>query len=146
LLKQRHGGQAMFALCSGTVLAGWLLCVLAEQATAHLGKAAEHSSSDSTTSSSSGCGTAGKEQQGEPVGSTWWLHVLLQNVQNRIMPAGFGADGSDAAAAGLSSPASGRARSRQQKYAELASKDSGPDLQRHLEGCVVNHQHATAAF
>jgi predicted lipid-binding transport protein (Tim44 family) len=149
LLKQRHGGQAMFALCSGIVLAGWLLCVLAEQATAHFGNVREQSSNDDTTGSSEGSSgsTASKlcseqpwrqGQQAAPAQAAGWLRMLLGMVRNSIK----GSGGNEAGPAGLSSSASSRVLSRQQKYAELASKDSGPDLQRHLDGCFQHHQHA----
>jgi hypothetical protein len=148
LLKQRHGGQAMFALCSGIVLAGWLLCVLAEQATAHFGNAADRSSNDDTVGSSGSSSIASKlcsEQQprrqgrqGSPAQAAGWLRALLDMARNRI-----NGSGNEACLAGSSSSASSRVQLRQQKYAELASKDSGPDLQRQLEGCCEDHQHGS---
>jgi hypothetical protein len=133
LLKQQHGGQAMFALCSGIVLAGWLLCVLAEQATAHFGNAGEQCSNDTAGRSGDSSSTASKlcvEQPGTRVAGK--LRLLLDMARSRI----YGSSGNEAGLARVSSSGCrpSRGLTRQQKYAELASKDSGPDLQRHLEG------------
>ncbi|KAF6258417.1 hypothetical protein COO60DRAFT_1128185 [Scenedesmus sp. NREL 46B-D3] len=137
LLKQRHGGQAMFALCSGIVLAGWLLCVVAEQATLHLGKAGAHCSSGSHGSILDSLQQPWRQlQQGAPAAAAGRLRALLRKLRGRFMSDSVGVTGSDTT--GWSLPASIKERLRQQKYAELASKDSGPDLQRYWQGCGVD--------
>jgi hypothetical protein len=125
LLKQRHGGQAMFALCSCIVLAGWLLCVLAEQAITQFGTEASDSSKSSSSSSRS-------------PSRHWWLRrqvcALLCKLRGLFMTSSSRSDGSSGV---LTAAGSSRAQWRQQKYAELASKDSGPDLQQHLQGILM---------
>jgi hypothetical protein len=126
LLKQRHGGQAMFALCSCIVLAGWLLCVVAEQATAQFSKAGQQDVISSSNDRSSSR-------------RSWWqqigrsVHVLVCKLRWMHVPSS-----SSEVGGGVLAATAARAQLRQQKYAELASKDSGPDLQHHLQGFVVS--------
>eukprot|EP00775_Hariotina_reticulata_P004764 gene4763-5014_t len=82
LLKKRFGGQAMFGMCSGICLAGWLICAVAQQAVMW-------------------CAGAGEETP-----SSRWTSAAGESSADK-----------------LASQQRWRLR-----YAELASKDSGPDL------------------
>jgi hypothetical protein len=124
LLKERFGGQAMFALCAAIVLVAWLLVVAAELLTGA-------SSSSSSSSSSSNMGSEfqlniaqkdstpmdslqRRQQQQQLSGSSWVQH-WWQELRATLLGV-HGVQGADAS------------RRVRQAYMELGSKDSGPDL------------------
>lgn len=141
VLKERFGGQAMFALCAGLILAAWLLVVAAECATGS-------SSSSSTavveaSASMSVQHTSEKQVDGYPVSSQQQRARAREEQQRQAQlqeaeslphqqPSGLWLLPQrwwQRARQGLGGGGvHGSNRSRQWKYLELGSKDSGPDL------------------
>jgi hypothetical protein len=127
LLKERFGGQAMFAMCAAIILVAWLLVVAAELLTG----ASSSSSSSSSDCSSSVMGSEfqlniaqkdstpmdslqPRQQQQQLSGSSWVQH-WWQELRATLLGV-HGVQGADAS------------RRVRQAYMELGSKDSGPDL------------------
>lgn len=138
LLKERFGGQVMFALCAGIILGAWLLVVAAELLT---GTTTSSSSSGGGADAGSSCadgitaaqqtavdkasllparGGLQEEQEQQQLSGLRGLQVWWQRVRHRLLgPPGLQGD--------IGSSGS-RRRWKQQLYLELGSKDSGPDL------------------
>lgn len=129
LLKQQHGGQAMFVMCSGIVLAGWGVCVVAEQATAWLsGAEGAHICQPACAGAIGAQQQQQQQQEKSGVVRAGWIGSRV----HRLSAAAAKVMGAAGNLTSSGDPVSEVAAVRQwkHKYSELASKNSGgPDLQ-----------------
>jgi hypothetical protein len=149
LLKRRFGGQVMFGLCSGICLVGWLMCTAAQQAVTYFVGARGEEAPSSSSSTAGGCSGDQSVMQQLPAQlepTLWRLQALF--VELRKWVAGAFMDSSSSSSSGdLAGGRSADRRHQQWKlrYAELASKDSGPDLSGQLPEVQQGHRQQLCA-